>query len=87
MRPAQALIINSKNLTPEKRGSFLVTQRYLRSMFRKVLVEDASVDIFEEPLYVEDSRSMTLRTFCSPYLFGLKPIVIISSAQAAPAVS
>jgi hypothetical protein len=54
MRPAQALLINPKSLTPEKRESLLATQRYLRSTFRKVLVEDGSVDIVEEPLFVED---------------------------------
>lgn len=54
MRPAQAMIINPKTLSPEKRDSLQVTQRYLRSTFRKVLVEDGSVDIVEEPLFVED---------------------------------
>ncbi|WP_141732657.1 hypothetical protein [Oligoflexus tunisiensis] len=54
MRPAQVLTINPKSLSPEKRDSLQATQRFLRHTFRKILVEQASVDIFEEPLFVED---------------------------------
>ncbi len=54
MRPAQVLIINPKTLPPEKREGLQLTQRYLRTNFRKNLVQDGVVDIMEEPLYVED---------------------------------
>ncbi len=54
MRPAQVLIINPKTLPPEKRDGLQLTQRYLRTTFRKNLVQDVMVDIMEEPLFVED---------------------------------
>ncbi len=54
MRPAQVLIINPKTLPPEKREGLQLTQRYLRTTFRKNLVQDVMVDIMEEPLFVED---------------------------------
>jgi hypothetical protein len=54
MRPAQVLMINPRTLSPEKRDGLRVTQQYLRSTFRKVLVHDSALEIIEEPLYVED---------------------------------
>jgi hypothetical protein len=54
MRPAQVMIINPKTLNPETRDSLKLTQRFLRKTFCKVLVAECSVDIIEEPLFVED---------------------------------
>jgi hypothetical protein len=63
MRPAQVLIINPKTLSPQKRDSLQLTQRYLRSTFRKILVQDGMVDIVEEPLFVEDPHIFA--TWCT----------------------
>jgi hypothetical protein len=48
------MIINPKTLNPETRDSLKLTQRFLRKTFCKVLVAEWSVDIIEEPLFVED---------------------------------